>query len=135
MRRHQRNSKAYWFTYQSGLYTLSGYAKPAAAAYAMPFLATNTGALDPATGMQVFSLWGQLRLLPNNRTAGVLATIQWRDKSNPAAPWTTVTSVPVDAMGYFTTTVASPAPVLSEWRSALVNPADGAPIATSPGSG
>jgi hypothetical protein len=133
VRSHPKTSKAYWFTYQSGLYYLNGTAKPAAGAYGMPFLALNSNTLDPATGAPIFNLWGQLRLLPNGAAAS--ATIQWRDKSNPAAPWITVGDpVPVDPMGYFTATRTAPAPVVGEWRSAFIDPDTGAVLASSPGT-
>jgi hypothetical protein len=129
VRSHPKTSKAYWFTYQSGLYTLSGAAKPAAAAYALPFLAFNTNTADPATGAQVYNLWGQLRFAPNGRE--VAATIQWRAKDG-STPWvTTGDTVPVDPMGYFQATRAGVLPVIGEWRAAVINPADGAVIASS----
>jgi hypothetical protein len=125
---HPPTSKAYWFTYQSGLYGLTGQAKPAATAYAMPFLAFNTGTLA-AAGEQIYTLWGQARLLPNGATAGV--TLQFRAKDG-STPWLTVGDpVPVDPMGYFQVTRAATLPVVSEWRAALVNPADGTVLASS----
>lgn len=131
VRTHPKGSKAYWFTYQSGLYFLNGVAKPAASAYAMPFLALNTNTLDPATGAPVFNVWGQLRLLPNGATAS--ATIQWRAKDG-STPWISVGDpVPVDPMGYFTGTRTAPEAVPGEWRSAIISPADGSVLATSPG--
>jgi hypothetical protein len=51
-------SREYWFTYQSGLYTVGGRAKPAAYAYTLPFVVYPAGA-----GMLGF--WGQLRFRPN----------------------------------------------------------------------
>src|SRR4051812_3588437 len=57
------NTKAYWFTYQSGLYFANGAAKPSAEAYALPFLAAQT------TGG--IGVWGQLRFRPNNITDSV----------------------------------------------------------------
>jgi len=57
---HKANTKAYWFTYQSGLFFANGQAKPAATAYALPFLAGSV-----AGGVAV---WGQLRFRPNNIT-------------------------------------------------------------------
>ena len=96
----------------------------------MPFLAINTGALDPTTGAPVFNLWGQLRLLNNGAPAS--ATIQWRAKDN-STPWISVGDpVPVDTFGYFTGTRTAPLPVVGEWRSALI--VDGAIAAFSPGT-
>jgi hypothetical protein len=57
------NTKAYWFTYQSGLYFANGVPKPSAQAYALPFLAAQT------TGG--IGVWGQLRFRPNNITDSV----------------------------------------------------------------
>lgn len=56
-REFPRNSQAYWFTYQSGLLTASGQAKPSAAAYMLPFVARRSG------GSYLF--WGQVRFTPN----------------------------------------------------------------------
>ncbi|MEJ7797819.1 MAG: hypothetical protein WKF42_04900 [Solirubrobacteraceae bacterium] len=130
VRKHPKKSKAYWFTYQSGLYFLNGVAKPAATAYAMPFLPFKTATADPA-GLPIFNHWGQLRLLPNGAAAS--AAIQWRAKDG-SSPWMTIGEpVPVDPMGYFTATRTAPSAVLGEWRSAVLGP-DGAVLATSPGS-
>jgi hypothetical protein len=52
-----KNSKAYWFTYQSGLLTAQGFAKPSAFAYMMPFVATRSGS--------GYRFWGQVRFTPN----------------------------------------------------------------------
>ncbi len=131
VRKHPRSSKAYWFTYQSGLFFRNGVAKPAAAAYAMPFLAFNSRALDPVTGTSVFNLWGQLRFLPNGTNAA--AAIQWRAKDGGGA-WATVGDlVPIDALGYFTAARTAPSPALGEWRSAVVDP-NGAVVYSSPGT-
>jgi len=63
---HKPNTKAYWFTYQSGLYFNDGnvpppraydHAKPAAQAYAFPFV------VNPVNG--ALGIWGQLRFRPN----------------------------------------------------------------------
>ncbi len=135
VRKHPKTSKAFWFTYQSGLFFSRGTAanptgaKPAATAYAMPFLAFNTNTLDPATGAQIYDLWGQLRLLPNGRPAA--ATIQWRAKDG-STPWVTVGDpVAVDEMGYFQATGTGVLPVPGEWRSAIVNPGDGSVLTFS----
>ncbi|MBA3747578.1 MAG: hypothetical protein H0W96_08825, partial [Solirubrobacterales bacterium] len=87
VRKHPRTSKAFWFTYQSGLFFRNGTPKPALGAYQMPFLAFNSGTLDVTTGAPVYSLWGQLRLLPNGRQAA--ATIQWRARDG-STPWISV---------------------------------------------
>ena len=133
VKRHKKTSKAYWFTYQSGLYGVTGQPKPAATGYAMPFLAFPAG-IDPATGAPVYNVWGQARLLPNGATAGV--TIQWRAKDG-STPWVTVGEpVFVDTMGYYQATRTATLPVPGEFRSALVNPNDGTTVLASslPGS-
>jgi hypothetical protein len=130
VRGRRKGTKPYWFTYQSGLYFLSGAAKPSAAAYAMPFLAFDTKTLNASYGSPIFNLWGQMRLLPNSAKAA--ATIQWRANGG-ATPWMNVGEpVPIEPMGYFTATRAAPLPVPGEWRSALINPADGSVAAASP---
>ena len=135
-RKHKKGSKAYWFTYQSGLFytagKLLGTAKPAAYSYSIPFLATPI-AIDPATGAPTYSFWGQLRLLANG-APGAAATIQFRPKDG-STDWTAVGApLPVDQMGYFTATATAPLAVPGEWRAALVNPADGSIVASSPGT-
>jgi hypothetical protein len=135
-RKHRKGSKAYWFTYQSGLFytagKLIGTAKPAAYSYAIPFLATPVG-VDPVSGSFTFSFWGQLRLLANN-ISGAVANIQWRPKDG-SADWATIGDpVAVDPMGYFTATRVAPAPVDAEWRAALLSITDGSVVASSPGT-
>jgi hypothetical protein len=51
------NSKAYWFTYQSGLFTAQSKPKPSAFAYMMPFVAKRSGS--------GYMFWGQVRFTPN----------------------------------------------------------------------
>jgi hypothetical protein len=99
----RRNTKPYWFTYQSGLYYNNDVAKPAANAYFFPFLAS------PA-GRNAANVWGQLRFRPNALPPGVQDTVQvqhqaagsteWRDVGGPI----TVTN----PMGYFTARVDYP---------------------------
>jgi hypothetical protein len=128
VRSHPKTSKAYWFTYQSGLYFLNGYPKPAVTAYTMPFLITGSTPA-PESGVPIVDFWGQLRLLPNGAQA--TATIQWRAKDG-STPWTTIGDpVPVDPKGYYTATRTAPANVVGEWRAAIVNPADGAALYNS----
>jgi len=139
IRTRKKGTKGYWFTYQSGLFytagKLLGTAKPAAFSYAIPFLATPTG-VDPATAAPTFSFWGQLRLLPNG-LPGATASIQFRPKDG-SADWTTVTTVPIDSttdpFAYFTATAVAPVATPGEWRAAVLNPADGSLIASSPGT-
>ena len=130
VRRHPKTSKAFWFTYQSGLFFRNGTPKPAFNAYQIPFLAFNSGTVDPTTGAPVYSVWGQLRVLPNNAAAA--ATVQWRAKDG-STPWTSVGEpVPVNPMGYFEVPAATaPLPVVGEWRAAIVDPSNGAVLAYS----
>ena len=69
------NTKAYWFTYQSGLYFANGAAKPSAQAYALPFLASPV-----AGGVGV---WGQLRFRPN----GINDSVQIERLSDDGTTW------------------------------------------------
>jgi len=130
IRQRKKSSKGYWFTYQSGLFFQRGQPKPAAFAYAMPFMATAAG-VDPATGAPAFNLWGQLRFLPNG--APDVAYIQWRPKDG-SSDWVNVGDpVAIDERGYYTATRVAPAAVASEWRAAWALP-DGSVGQTSPGS-
>jgi hypothetical protein len=132
VRSHPKKSKAYWFTYQSGLFFRNGVPKPSLGAYRMPFLAFNTGTLDATTGAPVFNLWGQVRILPDD--APLSATIQWRAKDG-STPWISVGEpVTLDKKGYYTAQRTAPAPVVGEWRGAVLDPATGAELATSPGT-
>jgi hypothetical protein len=69
VRKHKKDSKAYWFTYQSGLYFRSGAPKPAATAYALPFVPIPAG-VNPETGGRKVSVWGQLRFRAQSRRPG-----------------------------------------------------------------
>ncbi len=129
-RRHKRNSKHYWFTYQSGLFFQKGQPKPAAFAYSFPFLAFATG-VDPATGAPAFNLWGQARFLRNGAPADVY--IQWRPKDSSSG-WATVGGpVAVDDFGYFTAARVAPAALAGEWRGLWLRP-DGSVGSISAGS-
>jgi hypothetical protein len=127
VRSHPKTSKAYWFTYQSGLFFLNGTPKPAASAYALPFLAFPA-APDPTTGNPAFSFWGQLRFLPNG--AAAVANIQWRP-TDGSADWATVGDpVTVDLHGYFTAARVAPLNVPGFWRAAWLAP-DGTLVSQS----
>ena len=52
-----KNSKAYWFTYQSGLFYADGRRKPSATAYMLPFVIKKSGGS--------YTFWGQVRFTPN----------------------------------------------------------------------
>ena len=127
VRRRDRNSKGYWFTYQSGLYFQRGQPKPAAYAYSFPFVATPLG-VDEATGAPAFSLWGQARFLGNGATEAV--QIQWRPKDNSAGWFNVGDPLPIDHFGYFTATRVAPAAVPGDWRAAWIRP-DGSIGSTS----
>jgi hypothetical protein len=73
--RARPGTKPYWFTYQSGLLFADGSPKPAAAAYALPFVAVRTGA-----GVGV---WGQLRFRPN----GIVDQVQIERLSDDGTTW------------------------------------------------
>ena len=136
VRTHRRGSKAYWFTYQSGLYYNSRTnpgAKPAAFAYQLPFLAMPTEAVDLATGNPKFTLWGQLRFLKNGMPA--VAHIQWKPADN-SLDWQTVGEpAPVDARGYFNVERFVPANVAGEWRAAFLGPDGALQVSSIPQTG
>ena len=50
VKKYPKGSRLYWFTYQSGLYTVGGRAKPAAFAYTFPFLTYAAGPASRASG-------------------------------------------------------------------------------------
>jgi hypothetical protein len=56
-KQYPKNSRAYWFTYQSGLLYSNGQAKPSAVAYMLPFVANRSGS--------GYMFWGQVRFTPN----------------------------------------------------------------------
>jgi hypothetical protein len=125
-----KTSKSYWFTYQSGLFTQRGQAKPAAYAYQLPFIVAPV-ATDPTTGALISHIWGQLRFIPTGQASSVL--LQWKPK-DPAygLDWATVGDpVATDpTRGYFEVDRTAPpvpdvGPVLGEWRAVWLGP-DGA---------
>jgi hypothetical protein len=106
LRKYPKTSRHYWFTYQSGILTRSGKAKPSAQAYAMPFLAQGTGTPLQAT------VWGQLRFRPNNLPQGVQDQVQIEFKpADGSADWAPLGDpIPVtNGRGYFTGQVTAPA--------------------------
>ena len=113
LRQFKKNSRFYWFTYQSGLFTQKGKAKPAAIAYLLPFVAFRSG---PNVGF-----WGQLRFRPDGSPD--VAVIQTR--ANAQTPWTQLgPPVATSARGFFTVT-APAGPVGTEYRAVYVDPATG----------
>jgi hypothetical protein len=116
LKKFTKNSKRYWFTYQSGLRSGDGKAKPAYAAYAMPF---NMQPLPPGPGgAGQYEAWGQLRFLANGvPSTGQTVLIQFRPQGSPT--WSNVTSLTgTDSLGYFD--VAVPAQGPGSWRAAWV---------------
>ena len=63
-KQNSAGTKAYWSTYQSGLFTAGGTAKPAYTAYVLPFITVPNGTTDPQTGRPVLTMWGGLRFRP-----------------------------------------------------------------------
>lgn len=109
-------SRLYWFTYQSGLYSLKGRAKPAAFAYTFP-LVLYSGA-PGAT-----NFWGQMRFQPNG--APVTAILQWRANSTAGTPWITLgTPAPTSFRGYFSGSFPTPGPG-GVYRAIYFDPAKG----------
>ena len=112
--RFAKGSRFYWFTYQSGLYTQRGRAKPAAFTYALPFVVYPHA--DPA----MVNFWGQLRFRPNNTENA--AVIMWRP--NNQAQFTQIGSVPANARGFFSGSLPIPGPA-GEYRALYFNPQTG----------
>jgi hypothetical protein len=94
---HARGSKAYWFTYQTGLRTAGNKAKPSYDAYAFPF---NLTPLPPGPGgAGQYQAWGQIRFRPNFEKNDVVA-LQFRPPGG--TNWTTeVTTTVTNPVGYF----------------------------------
>jgi hypothetical protein len=112
--RYPTGSRLYWFTYQSGLYTVRGRAKPAAFSYALPLVTFPAG---PGT----IGFWGQLRFRPN----GVedVAVLMWRPSLK--APWQQLgDAVKTSLRGFFTGSVPIPGPG-GEYRAVYVDPTTG----------
>jgi hypothetical protein len=125
--RHRPNTKAYWFTYQSGLFNINDTPKPSATAYMLPFIAFPIG-LDPDTGTARISIGGQLRFRPNDD----VDKVQIEFAPAGASEWQPVgdaVDVPVDThRGFFSTVVTSPGP--GYWRAHWFGPGGSAGIAS-----
>ena len=114
LRRYPKGSRLYWFTYQSGLLTNAGRAKPAVFAYSLPLVVYPAG--EGITGF-----WGQLRFRPNG--AQDVAVFMWRPAKN--APWQQVGEpVATSPQGFFSSSVPTPGPG-GEYRAVYVNPETG----------
>lgn len=129
--RYPKGSRLYWFTYQSGLYTVGGRAKPAAFAYSVPFLTFPAG--PETTGF-----WGQLRFRPNTLTPDD-AIVYWRPTvspkaslcGSPAAGWVQQTpGNPTTFRGYFSGSFPTPGPG-GEYCAGFFDPAKGKIVAGS----
>lgn len=119
LKQFKKSSRFYWFTYQSGLFTVKGKAKPAASAYLLPFVAFKSG---PNVGF-----WGQLRFRPNGSPD--VAYVMWRP--NAQTPWALLgAAVPTSARGFFATTAPAPAPT-AEYRAVYVDPTTGKIVISS----
>jgi hypothetical protein len=106
LRAYPKKSRHYWFTYQSGILTRSGKAKPSAQAYAFPFLVQPTGT-PLLTGV-----WGQLRFRPNNLPEGAQDQVQIQFKpADGSADWAPIGDpiTVTNGRGYFTAQIAVPA--------------------------
>jgi hypothetical protein len=114
LRQFKKNSRMYWFTYQTGLFTKGGKAKPAATAYLLPFVVYLK---SPG----VLGFWGHLRF--RQHSPGDIAVIQWR--ANASAAWQQLgPPAPASAFGFFTKIAAAPAPN-AQYRAVYVSPATG----------
>ncbi|MEA2496874.1 MAG: hypothetical protein QOJ29_4785, partial [Thermoleophilaceae bacterium] len=103
-----RNTKAYWFTYQSGLFTAQGRPKPSATAYMLPFVAKRAG------GSYFF--WGQVRFTANGANQTVyLQRKQGTDWVNEGDP------IPVtNTVGFWE--VTRPAQAGATYRAVWASP-------------
>jgi len=107
IRTESKTSRRRWFTYQSGLLFSNGRPKPAAQAWAFPFVA-RPGPKD-AEGKSTTAIWGQLRFRPN-RTPD---TVYFQHQAPGATNWTLIGSAETDpARNYFLTNVTQPGPGL-----------------------
>jgi hypothetical protein len=103
---YPKGSRLYWFTYQSGLYTVKGRAKPAAFAYTLPLV------MYPA-GEGVEGFWGQLKFRPNGSPDN--AYLYWQPKANQelcgTGSWVQMGGpIPTSFRGFFQGTVPVPGP-------------------------
>lgn len=119
VKKARKNSRKYWFTYQSGIFTNGGTAKPAAFAYVLPFVAYPMGPTR-------VGFWGQLRFRMNgSRDTAVIQT-----RANPQAPWTQLTTAKTNTYGFFTASAPRQG-VGAEYRALYFEPALGKILASS----
>lgn len=107
--RFEKGSRPYWSTYQSGLYTQRDTPKPAAQAYAFPFLAAPT-ARKAGTGQPQTVVFGQLRFRNNLAPGQMPDTVQLQFKpANGSSDWVGFDApIATSRMGYFLATVLTP---------------------------
>ncbi|WP_205698395.1 hypothetical protein [Conexibacter sp. SYSU D00693] len=86
--KNSAGSKAYWSTYQSGLFTRGDQAKPALTAYRQPLLVFPTGQVDPATNRPTYTLWGALRFRPE--AVEDVVSVDWKP-ADGSADWAPIT--------------------------------------------
>jgi hypothetical protein len=115
-KQYPRGSRAYWFTYQSGLFYANGTRKPSATAYMLPFVVKKSGGND--------LFWGQVRFTAN----GADQTVQIQRKQG--ADWVNDGDpVPVtNAVGFWE--VTRPAQKGATYRVLWASP-DGASLLAS----
>jgi hypothetical protein len=90
----------HWRTFQTGLLSCNGTAKPSLDAYRTPIWVPQTSL---SRGQKLF-VWGQVR--PASQAQGHQARIQWRAHKG----WRTIATVKLSqAQGYFTVSVPVPA--------------------------
>jgi len=107
-----RDSTAYWFTYQSGLFTArpSAKPKPAASAYAFPLVARQKGANA--------RIWGQVRFAPNGATQEVVLQVKQRGSQSWKISGGLIEVT--HSQGYFQT--KRPSAAGATWRAVWVEP-------------
>ncbi|MCW2989843.1 MAG: hypothetical protein JWM73_437 [Solirubrobacterales bacterium] len=93
-----------WFTYQSGLFFADGRPKPAAAAYALPFVVQPQS--KTAEGKTTYVFWGQLRYRPN-RAQDI---VYFQHRAAGSKDWTTISFAQTTGRNYFTASVTPPGP-------------------------
>jgi hypothetical protein len=104
--KYPKGSRLYWFTYQSGLYTVGGRAKPAAFAYTLPLVVYVAG--EGLTGF-----WGQLKFRPNGAPDN--AYVYWQPQANNelcgTGSWVQLGGPnPTSFRGFFQGAVPTPGP-------------------------
>jgi hypothetical protein len=104
--KYPKGSRLYWFTYQSGLYTVGGRAKPAAFAYTLPLVVYPAG--EGLTGF-----WGQLKFRPNGSPDN--AYVYWQPQANNelcgTGSWVQLGGPnPTSFRGFFQGAVPTPGP-------------------------